>query len=71
MVYPWESARYRHSTQPDAGEQSILTTGEVTRLTKIRARYRGHPTCVEFDLDERRLAFARWLVDCGWLREDL
>lgn len=69
-MYPWEYARNRIADHPSADAQSILTEQELARLTKVRARYRGHPKCVEFALDERRLAFARWQVDRGWLRED-
>lgn len=70
-MYPWEYAKHRSTLRPDTDTQAALTADEVARLMRVRAQYRGHPTCVEFALDERRLAFARWLVDCGWLREDL
>lgn len=70
-MYPWEYARSKYAIRPDSNEQTCLTLEEIARLTAVRARYRGHPACLEFDLDERRLAFAHWLVDRGWFREDL
>ena len=70
-MYPWENAKNRSTAHPEPNDRGRLTAEEIVRLTAIRAQYRGHPSCVEFDLDERRLAFVRWLVDCGWLREEL
>lgn len=76
-MFAWEYARYKHATYPEqisvalADARSVLTAEEIARLSAVKARYQGHPTCVECDLDERRLGFARWLVDHGQLREDI
>ncbi len=75
-MYPWEYARYHYATYTDKhdmapGARANLTATEIARLTVIRSRFRGHPNCVEYALDERRLAFARWLVETGRLREEL
>jgi hypothetical protein len=76
-MFAWEYARYKHTTYPEqisvaiADVRTELTAEEIARLAAVRARYQGHPKCVEFDLDERRLTFVRWLVDNGRLSEGL
>ncbi|HEU5348323.1 MAG TPA: hypothetical protein VFU63_06895 [Ktedonobacterales bacterium] len=70
-MYLWEYLSNQYAPDLVSDEQAPLTAEEIARLAEVRARYQGHPACVEFDLDERRLTFARWLVDRGWLREDL
>lgn len=70
-MYPWEYARNRSAAGVKADEPAILTQEEIARLAKIRARYHSNPRCIEYDLDEPRLDFARWLVEHGWLREDV
>lgn len=70
-MYPWEYTAHRSAAQPEPSERGKLTAEEIARLTAVRAKYRGHPKCVEFALDERRLAFARWQVECGLLSEEL
>ncbi len=70
-MYPWEYGASRSVGSLEPNEPTILTREEIARSAKIRARYQNHPQCVEYDLDEPRLEFARWLVECGWLREEL
>lgn len=70
-MYPWEYARNRSAASPNPVEQAALTPEEMVQLTKLRTRYQNHPQYVEYGLDGRRLAFARWLVERGWLHEDL
>ncbi len=57
-------------TQMVAPEE-LFTPETIAKLTALRARYCGHPEWIEFTLAERRLAFARWLVENGRLREDI
>lgn len=42
---------------------------EVTRLTDLRRHFHEHTEYVERVIDERRLEFARWLLDNGKLSE--
>lgn len=70
-MYPWERGANRSAASPELDESAVLTQEEIAQLAKMRARYQSHPQCVEFDLDESRLDFARWRVEHGWLREDL
>jgi hypothetical protein len=65
----WDYVKAKYATSPlvDLGEE--FTEEECVKLKSIRARFGGHPECAELDLNERRLAFARWLVDHGQLSE--
>jgi hypothetical protein len=68
---PSEEEKYRPIVWFTAGRTATLTDEEISRLSKIRAQYDGHPECIELELDERRLTFARWLVNSGSFREDM
>ena len=46
-----------------------FTTDEVSRLTNFRRNYHEHTEYLERVIDERRLEFARWLLDRGKLSE--
>jgi len=46
-----------------------FTTDEVARLTSLRRNYHEHTEYLERVIDERRLEFARWLLDRGKLSE--
>jgi hypothetical protein len=46
-----------------------FTTDEVSRLTNLRRNYHEHTEYLERVIDERRLEFARWLLDRGKLSE--
>jgi uncharacterized membrane protein YeaQ/YmgE (transglycosylase-associated protein family) len=47
-----------------------FSEGECERLCKLQRRYRDRPDMLDLPLDERRLRFARWMVDHGRLSED-
>ena len=47
----------------------ILSPCEVERLIALRQRFLGQPEYLEFEFGERRLIFARWLVEHGQLNE--
>ena len=49
----------------------VCSTDEVTRLEEMRARLPAGGTCQEFELDERRVEFVRWLIAHGKLGEDM
>lgn len=68
---PSEEEKYRPTVWLTTGRSASLTREEISQLSKIRAQYDGHPECIEFELDERRLIFARWLMNSGSFREDL
>jgi hypothetical protein len=38
---------------------------EIDRLSRLQLRFREHPQVIDFPLEERRLWFARWLVEHG------
>lgn len=46
-----------------------FTADEVSRLTDLRRNYHEHAEYLERVIDERRLEFARWLLDRGKLSE--
>lgn len=70
-MFPWEYARLKHSIELAVSPRRAFSTGELAKLAELQARFRGHPECVELDIDEQRLSFARWLVECGKLSEDI
>jgi hypothetical protein len=47
-----------------------FTAVQVVRLVALRHRMRGQPGATHA-LDERRLAFGRWLVAHGYLSEEV
>lgn len=69
-MLPWERMARKRADQVMAPEE-LFTPETLAKLTELRARFCGHPEWMEFTLDEHRLAFARWLVECGRLRENL
>jgi hypothetical protein len=48
-----------------------FSSQELTRLCALRERYQATNQYSEMDLDERRLGFARWLVEHGRIGEDI
>jgi hypothetical protein len=46
-----------------------FSTEEITRLHALRQHVLSHPASLELGIDERRLTFARWLVEHGKLSE--
>lgn len=46
-----------------------FTPEESIRITHLRKRFHAHPICFKLDINYRRLEFARWLVDRGYLSE--
>lgn len=65
----WERmAQWRASRV--ATPEELFTPETLAKLAELRERYRGHPEWIEFSMDERRLDFVRWLVECGRLHEN-
>lgn len=50
---------------------TLFSPKELTRLGALRERYQATKQCIEMDLDERRLRFARWLVEHGCIDEGI
>ncbi len=46
-----------------------FTRSEIDRLVALRERGQVAHLCSEFDLDQRRLRYVRWLVDHGRIGE--
>lgn len=69
-MFPWEYTILKHGAQLAASPRKKFSAEELAKLTELQARFSGHPECVELDIDERRLSFARWLVDRGHLSEE-
>lgn len=71
-MQPWESG-IRVTSQPEAAsiENDDFTAEEKERLLALCQHFSAHPEYMETGLDERRLTFARWLVEHGRLSEDL
>lgn len=67
-TYPWEYRKQRGRNTTQVAESSF-TPEEIARLVALRARSRSLD--IEQGIDERRLTFARWLVDHGKLSEGL
>jgi hypothetical protein len=49
----------------------VCSSDEVIRLEEMRARLPAGGACQEFELDERRVEFVRWLIANGKLGESL
>ena len=47
-----------------------FSEAEIQRLSTLQVRHREHPDLVDLPVEERRLQFARWLVEHGRLSED-
>ena len=47
-----------------------FSEAEIQRLSTLQVRHREHPELVDLPVEERRLQFARWLVEHGRLSED-
>lgn len=54
---------------PPATLRGNFTAEEVSRLTQLRGNFHVHSEYLERVTDERRLEFARWLLDHGKLSE--
>ncbi len=61
------------ASQAPASTETIgaLTADEMRRLDAFQRNCDYQPQYVEWELDLRRLEFARWLVQHGRLSEDL
>ena len=46
-----------------------FTSEETDRLTQLQELFRAYPDCYTFDLNYRRLEFARWLQEHGRIGE--
>jgi len=51
--------------------EAVFTPQERARLEALRARLQGLSVDAELDVNDRRLCFARWLVQHGKLAEDV
>jgi hypothetical protein len=60
-----------HPSTPTPLPDGRFTSEEGQRLIALRQRLALRPTPVDLDIDERRLQFARWLVEHGRLSEDV
>jgi hypothetical protein len=67
-MLPWTRISRERVAQAPAPEEAFASE-TLARLAELRARFGGHPEWMELTMDERRLAFARWLVECGRLSE--
>jgi hypothetical protein len=68
-MLPWTRIAREPVVQAPAPEEA-LAPETLARLAELRARFDGHPEWMELTMDQRRLAFARWLVECGRLSDD-
>ena len=59
------------ASQPAELDTAQFTEDEIARLNDLSQRFQHHVGYFELELDERRLEFARWLVQHGRLSEDL
>lgn len=67
-MYPWDYLNY-HARAVTHLEQPSFTPQERAKLQALRTQVESCSVDIELDLDERRLRFARWLVDHGKLSE--
>lgn len=61
-----------HSNSANAQPATLIgnfTSDEVTALTDLRRNFYAHTEYLERVIDERRLEFARWLMEHGKLSE--
>lgn len=66
----WESGLHVKS-QPETASDDDFTAEEKERLLALCQHFSSHPEYLELGIDERRLTFARWLVEHGRLSEEL
>lgn len=71
-MLPWESGIHV-TTQPEAAgvTDDDFTPEEKERLLALCQHFSSHPHYLEYGIDERKLTFARWLVEHGKLSEDI
>lgn len=67
-MFTWERA---DELQREATLTATFTPEELIRLRALREQYETSQDCGEFGLDERRLRFARWLVEHRLLSEEV
>jgi hypothetical protein len=65
----WEYVMSKYAIGPVMDPRDVFTEEELANLREMRARFGGHPECAELNLNERQLAFARWLIDHGRLSD--
>jgi hypothetical protein len=63
----WDKAARLTASPPQLDGR--FSAWEAQRLIALRDRLARQPAHVDFELDERRLIFARWLVEHGRLSE--
>jgi hypothetical protein len=62
-MFKWEQARERASRNLTIGK--TLAPDQLDRLSAYRAHLTARLVDIELELDERRLAFVRWLYEHG------
>ena len=67
-MFTWERA---NELQRDTTLAATFTAEELRCFRALREQYETSQDCGEFGLDERRLRFARWLVEHGRLSEEI
>lgn len=60
---------YSNNNGKPATLSGNFSVDEVARLTELRHNFFAHTEYLERVIDERRLEFARWLLDHGKLSE--
>ena len=63
---------HEYTNNPNARPTTLngpFTSEEVTRLTDLRHNFFAHSEYLERVIDERRIEFARWLLEHGKLTE--
>jgi len=67
-MIPWE-----HDTE-NGGRSAVLegrfTPEELAKLLALRTLFTNHSPFEELGLDEKRLKFARWLIEHGQLSDE-
>ena len=46
-----------------------FTPEETARITRLHRQFNAYPFCFKLQINYRRLEFARWLVEHGYLDE--
>lgn len=70
-MQPWESGVHTQAQPETTSHDDDFTPDEKERLLALCQHFSAHPEYLEFGIDERRLTFARWLVEHGRLSENL
>lgn len=60
---------YSNNNAKPATLSGNFSADEIARLTELRHNFFAHTEYLERVIDERRLEFARWLLDHGKLSE--